>query len=153
MKLLAMALVLVTTSVLADSVTVLETRVGRSFDHTQADAKFFMDTQTGIGYADITVTEYVRDTFPRRPICDRWGCYPAPAPAPFPRTILSERVMVPGLTLENNQMIYRNDTAEINCGRLGYSRVLRRPTLYLTGNCELNTFLSFDELKVTFDTK
>lgn len=153
MKLFTMALVLLSSSVFADSVTVLETRIGRSYDYTTADAKFFMDTETGMGYAQVTVTEYIRDDFPRRPICDRWGCYPAPAPAPFPRTILSERVEIPGLTLENNQMIYRNANAEINCGRLGYSRVLRRPTLYLTGSCELNTVLSFDELKVTFDTK
>lgn len=151
MKVFAMALVLLTTSVFADSVTVFETRVGRSYDYTTADAKFFMDTQTGIGYAQVSVTEYVRDQFPRRPICDRWGCYPAPAP--FPRTILSERVEIPGLTLENKQMIYRNAGQEINCGRLGESRVLRRPTLYLTGNCELNAFLSFDKLRVTFDTK
>ena len=38
MTVFAMALVLLTTSVFADSVTVFETRVGRSYDYTTADA-------------------------------------------------------------------------------------------------------------------
>lgn len=154
MKLFAMALVLLSTSVFAESVTLLDTRIGTSFGYTRASAKFFMDTDTGIGYARIIVTETERNPFPPgRTICDQFGCYPAPIPTPIQRTILSEQVMIPGLTLEDNQMIYRADDREINCGRLGVSRVLRRPTLYLSGKCELNSDIRFDELKVTFDLK
>ena len=39
-------------------------------------------------------------------------------------------------------MIYNGVNGEVNCGKLGLSRVLRRPTLYLSGTCELKSYIT-----------
>lgn len=132
----------------AERVVLLETQVPYTMDYTQSGAKFFMDTNTGMGYADVYVDEYRRDVYPYPGgypggvRCDRWGCYPTPVPTPQVFRILSKRVEVPNLNLVDKEMIYNGVNGEVNCGKLGLSRVLRRPTLYLSGACELKTYIT-----------
>ena len=150
-----MFIVLMSSVVFADSVVVLEERISRSYQRPEVSSKFFMDTTTSEGFAKISVVEWDRDLNPGPIGCDQWGrCYPSPNPMPRMRTLLAEQVEIPNLRLENKQMIYTKANGEtVNCGRLGTSRVLRVPTLYLSGNCELVNILDYDKLTVIFKTK
>lgn len=154
-KAIAILISVLSFAAMAETVTLLETNVPtRTFGRTYANAKFFMDTTTNQGYADITVTEENYGYgYPGRQRCDRWGCYPMPDPIPTTRVIFSTRVEVPNLTLVDKNMLYRGINGEVNCGKLGTSRVLRRPTLYLSGNCSLGARLRGQNLTVSFNAK
>jgi len=155
-NLLLIVLVFASSAVMAESVVLLDTKIAVGFDPTVASSKFYMDTQTGQGYAKVNVTEYERVTLPIPDTrCDRFGCFPAPGRNPIPRirTIFQDTIMIENLKLVNKEMIYTSENGEVNCGTLGTSRVLRRPTLYLTGNCKLTSILVYDRLTVAFTAK
>ncbi len=144
-------------SAFAESVIILDTRIGnRGFGNTDVDTRFFMNTNNGQGYADVevSVTDYRRDPFPPRTYCDRWGrCYPRrpfPNPLPTTREIYDQRIQINNLKLVGDQMIYYGRNGRVNCGRLGESRVLRVPTLYLSGNCQLRGSIRGGRLTVRF---
>lgn len=121
--------------------------------HTYADARFHMDMQTGEGFVKVSVTE------------DRWimtGHYDTngrwyPHRTPMPVTVFSDTIKVQGLMMVDKKVIYQGPQGEVNCGKMGVSRVLKVPTLYLNGNCSLSARLtgrwSDQMLKVTLSTK
>lgn len=147
-KLLLAALFVFSSIAFAEEVVLLEKElpVMSSSFHTYSDARFHMDTETGVGFAKISVTE------------DRWmmgGHYDSngrwyPHRIPMPITVLSETVRVPGLMLVDKKMIYQGTQGEVDCGYMGLSRVFRRPTLYLNGNCSLESRITghWDDMKV-----
>ena len=55
------------------------------------------------------------------------------------RIVFTENVMVPNLTLEADKLVYRGPMGAIECATLGRSRVLRRPTLFMSGACQAKT--------------
>lgn len=144
MKVLSLMAILAfsTLSVAAERITVLEDQITRAGYNLEPYAKFYMDTETGIGYADVTVDLITFTWVPGRGHCDRFGCYGGGSTrVPMRNRIYSNRVEVPGLNLIDKQMIYTSTEGEINCGKLGRSRWLRRSTLFLSGNCKLRTTL------------
>lgn len=149
-KTIVVALLLASLSVCAETITVLDTTIQRGYYQTNSNAKFFMDTETGLGYANITVSEFVR--YPGQTRCNPWGCFPGGS-LPTDRTIFATRVEIPNLILIDKQMIYRGQTEDINCGYLGESRVLKRPTLYLSGKCSLRESIRGNRLLVNFQAK
>ena len=50
-------------------------------------------------------------------------------------------------------MIYYSELGEVKCGTLGTSRVLRRPTLYLTGNCVLGESVRGNQVIVSLQIR
>lgn len=57
----------------------------------------------------------------------------------FLRTVASKTFKIEALKVENEQLIYAGTTGNVVCGNYGVSRVLRRRTLFLTGNCQIET--------------
>lgn len=121
--------------------------------HSYADARFHMDMQTGEGFVKVSVTE------------DRWmsgGYYDSngrwyPHRVPMPMTVFSDTIKVDGLMLVDKKVIYQGAEGEVECGKMGLSRVFKVPTLYLNGNCSLSSRLSGGwnnrTLTVTLSTK
>lgn len=107
---------------------------------TLVDARFQVDQNTTEGFVDITVTEerYMGSPYPGPMGCDQWGrCYPQRMPMPMPVVVFSQRVKVDGLMLMGDSVMYHGADANVDCGRLGVSRIFRKPTIYLNGNCKL----------------
>ena len=155
-NLMIIFILVISANVFAESITVLETRVPRTTFRSNANAKFFMDSTTGEGSAKVSVTDWeYRRPFPGPVRCDRYGrCFPERRqPIPTPISLYNKTVVIRGLNLVNKQMIYSSSNGDINCGRLGSSRVLGRATLYLTGNCKLETTLNQDNLTVNLTVK
>ena len=148
-KFVFLTLVLLTGPAMAERITLLDTRVPVGYN-SYATSKFYMDTQSEQGFAQVRVMEEYLDRYPGGGMrCDRYGCYPAPAPIPRLRVIYSDTIEIDNLKLVDKEMIYSDGQREINCGKLGISRVLRKPTLYLTGNCKLVESLRYDRLTVS----
>lgn len=57
----------------------------------------------------------------------------------FLRTVASKTFKIEALKVDNEQLIYAGATGNVVCGNYGVSRVLRRRTLFLTGNCQVET--------------
>ncbi|HLT21958.1 MAG TPA: hypothetical protein VKZ84_00875 [Bacteriovoracaceae bacterium] len=164
MKLLSLFLVLMTSSFAfaAETVRVVEDVIPHSIQYTYADAKFYMDTESSLGYAQVEVNERYQVT--------RWveHCYPVGDPR-FPsvscrrvphveevnRLIYKHTELIPNLVLEGNKMVYHSESGAVECGTLGTSRVFRRPTLYLSGKCQLDAGVVLDraDRKVIVDFK
>lgn len=153
MKLLAFLLVLMTSSMsfAAETVRVLEDQIPYTPNYTTADAKFYMDTDSNLGYAQVSVTEQYQVTYwetichgpvdPRypHPVCRR-----VPRTETHYRTIYEHTELIPNLVLEDKTMVYHSANGAVECGTLGTSRVFRRPTLYLSGKCKLNSRVVLD---------
>lgn len=134
-KLFIAALVLCSTLVHASEVTVFEAAIylGPSF-RTYVDTSFQMNTTTKEGFVQVSVIE-------ERPgmangYYDSMGRW-LPYNQPTHFTILSEKVKVENLVLDGNRVVYHSEEGEVECGTLGVSRVLKKPTIYLSGKCEL----------------
>lgn len=157
MKLILLfALMLTSAFAVTERIVLLETQLPYTMDTLNSDAKFYMDTETGMGYADISVDEIRRVIYPGPIRCDRWGCYGGGYPNDqiIVRRIMSKRVEIPNLNLVDKELIYNGVDGEVNCGKLGRSRVLRRPTIFLSGNCQLKTYITNrNDLSVVFTTK
>ena len=151
----------VSSAVMAESFTILDTRISTGYGINTASSKFYMDPRTGEGFAKISVLErsYYNDYPGGYPggypgnICNGYNCYPGSYPTPIYRTIFSTTVELENITLVDKEMIYTDENRVVNCGKLGTSRVLRRPTLYLTGECKLTEKLLHDRLIVTLTIK
>lgn len=154
MKLLAILFALMTSSMVfaAETVRVIEDVIPHSHtrNFTRSDAKFFMDRDSSLGYAQATVTEEYQVTYwetvctgysdPRRgPVCHR-----VPRTHTEYRTIYSHTELIPNLVLEGDKIIYHAQSGAVECGTIGTSRVFRRPTLYLNGKCTLNSRVLMD---------
>lgn len=123
-------LVFATTLVNAAEVTVLETELYTGMDsfNTFVQSKFYMDQQTGEGYVKVSVIEEY--SFPMDPR-DPWNRNRS-----F-RQIFQDTVRVEGLELVGDKVIFNSPEGEVECGTMGVSRVFKRPTIYLSGNCDL----------------
>lgn len=138
----------------AETITIYQDNVASRIGQLQAHSKFFMNTETNQGNVIVNITENWFDYTPGGRICDRWGCYPdIPNRTPRVRTLVRKTIPVEGLELVGNEMIYYSELGEVNCGTLGTSRVLRRPTLYLTGNCVLKESIRGNQVIVSLQIK
>lgn len=128
----------------AAEVNVLEAdiRVFNTFG-TIVDSRFHIDTNTNEGYVKVSVKEEqiiynggygggYHDQY------GRWHPIPS-APQTSYITILSKTVKVEGLSLVGDKVIYQGEEGEVDCGKMGVSRVFKVPTLYLNGNCKLES--------------
>lgn len=52
-------------------------------------------------------------------------------------TVLERRATVPGLSVVNDQLVFKNEEETVLCARIVKTRILRRTKLILTGLCEL----------------
>lgn len=141
-KFLAALMLVSSVSAFAGEVVLLDQQVMNIGNgRTMADARFQVDQNTSEGFVDVTVTEerYMGGHFPGPVGCDQWGrCYPQRMPMPMPVTVFSERVKVEGLMLMGETVMYHGAEGNVDCGRLGLSRVFRKPTIFLNGNCKLS---------------
>lgn len=138
----------------AETITIYQENVASRLGLLQADSKFYMDTDTRQGNVTVSVTETWFDTIPGGTRCDRWGCYPdIPRRVPRTNTLVGKTIPVDGLELVGKEMIYYSELGEVKCGTLGTSRVLRRPTLYLTGNCVLRESVRGNQVIVSLQIK
>lgn len=103
--------------------------------NSQVDARFQMDKTTGEGSVVVTVSEMRWTTMGGH--YDQWGRY-YPHRVNMPVVVFKESTKLEGLALHGDQVIYAGAEGDVNCGRLGESRVLRRPTIFLTGKCKLS---------------
>ncbi len=155
MKTIFALLIAISTSAFAAEMTVMDTALPlMSTYDSSADARFQVDSTTGEGSVTATVTEF------RWVIMggnyDQWGRY-YPNRVQMPTVIFKESVKVEGLALHGDQVIFAGAEGDVNCGRLGQSTVLRRPTIFLTGKCKLQTKITGNwskaHLKVILITK
>lgn len=130
----------------AAEVNVLEADI-RVFDtfRTHVDSRFHIDTNTNEGYVKVSVREdqIIYNGGNSGGYYDQYGrWHPIPTP---PQTtsinIMNKTVKVEGLSLVGNKVIYQGAEGEVDCGTMGVSRVFKVPTLYLNGNCKLESDL------------
>ncbi len=141
MKTLILAFLVLSVSIVhAAEVTVLEAEVPRleSFN-TMVDSRFQMNQSTGEGFVRVTVTE-------NRPHWggghyDQWGRH-FPHRTEIPVLVFQDTVKVDGLMLMNDEVVYHGAEGDVVCGKMGLSRIFKRPTIYLNGNCKLTGRLS-----------
>lgn len=151
MKLLAFVLVLMTSSMAfsAETIRIVEDEIPNGPFYARSDAKFYMDSDTSLGYAQVSVTEEIQVTY-WETVCTSHPRHPAPICHRVPRTqteyrtIYNHTELIPNLVLEGNKMVYHGEEGTVECGTLGTSRVFRRPTLYLNGKCKLNSRVMLD---------
>ena len=139
MKLMILVGLFSLTSMLyASEVTILEsslTRVQNSYQ--TVNTRFQVNQTTGQGFVEVTVLENRYTWNHHYPGPGRGGRHPHPMPQPVPTVIYQNKVAVEGLMLMGDKLIYRDVDKDVDCGTLGLSRIFKRPTIYLTGNCKL----------------
>ena len=153
MKTLALALMLISTSALANEVTLLVKTLPITRGLPSVSSKFSIDTDMKEGFAKVLVTEqyieYVQRCnggYPSGPICTTY-------PETRTNTVLTEKVKIEGMTTNGDDVIYQGTEGDVLCGTMKLSRVLRVPTLYLTGKCVLESRISNNSVVVKFKTK
>jgi hypothetical protein len=153
MKTLALALMLISTSALANEVTLLVKTLPITRGLPSVSSKFSIDTDLKEGFAKVLVTEqyieYVQRCnggYPSGPICTTY-------PETRYNTVLTEKVKIEGMTTNGDDVIYQGTEGDVLCGTMKLSRVLRVPTLYLTGKCVLESRISNNSVVVKFKTK
>lgn len=158
-KLLIASLVLCVSAAQAADINILDVFIPLARTYDSVNSSFQMNTSTGAGSVRVTVTEQRMDPFPPFPGGCRptpyGGCIPdgRPMPMPTPYIVFDEMVPVAGLRLENKKVIYDGENGAVDCGTLGYSRILKIPTIYLSGNCSLiNSLNRNGNLRVTLRT-
>ncbi len=104
-------------------------------NQSSATAKFQVDKTTGEGSVSVSVSEMRWTDFGGG--YDQWGRW-YPNRVNMPVVVFTGSEKVEGLSLVGDQVIYAGAEGDVNCGRLGQSSVLRRPTIFLTGNCKLS---------------
>ena len=154
MKKFILAALLVCSSAFADEVTVMDEGLpGIGQYYTTVDARFHMDQATGEGFVKVYVTEERPGLGGHYDSNGRWY----PNRMPMPVTIFSETVKVDGLMLMGDRVMFHSPEGDVDCGKMGVSRVFKRPTIYLNGNCSLSGELkgrwSNSRVVVTLKTK
>lgn len=137
MKTFVIALLALSASAFAADIPVMDAALPvMDTYNAQVDARFQMDTTTGEGSVVVTVSEMRWTTMGGG--YDQWGhWYPGPR-VQMPVVIFKQSAKVDGLALHGDQVVYAGRDGDVNCGRLGQSTVLHRPTIYLSGKCNLN---------------
>lgn len=145
MKLLALFCLMMASSSYAESIKVVDANIPFTRGSTLAQAEFYMDTESSLGYAKVKVQEETQET--------RWtnncrsfdGCFPELETVTTYKTIYSTTELIPSLVLEGDKMVYLGSKGAVDCGTLGKSRVFRAPTLYLSGKCKLTSRVLGDQ--------
>ena len=154
-KFIIVALMLVVSAVNAAEISILEANFPdtRTTFSPTANSKFVMDTNTNEGFVTTEVTAWEvanrNDGY-----YDQWGRWvPTPNRTSTPVRLLTKTVKVDGLMLMGDQAVYQGAEGNVVCGTMGYSRVLKVPTLYLSGNCTLVTKIVGNSVSVKMKTK
>lgn len=163
MKLLLASLMLVASLAHAGtSQTILDVTIIGVDRSDFVDAKFYMNETTGEGFANVSVTEMVVRPWNDNRFPGGWthctpygGCIPTPGPRPLPeyRTVYEKTVAIPGLSLHGDRVVFAGANGDVECGHMGYTRVLRNRAIFLNGNCSLTTSVRNSQLTVNFNTK
>ncbi len=144
-----------TLSAFAAEITVMDSALPMisSYD-AMVSARFQMDRATSEGSVVVTVTENRWTDMGGS--YDQWGHY-YPRRVNMPVVVFNESAKVEGLALQGDQVVYAGRDGDVNCGRLGESSVLHRPTIFLTGKCKLSGRVtgnwSNSRVNVTLTTK
>lgn len=135
---LAALMICSTVSAFAAEIVLLDTQIpSRAYFMTYASTRIQVDQNTSEAFVDVTVTEERPMHNPGPGWCDQWGrCHPNRMPMPMQVEIFSQRIKVEGLMLMGDRLVFQGEQADVDCGYLGVSRVFRKPTLYLNGNCK-----------------
>lgn len=139
-KIFVLAMLAVTSMVSAAEINVVEADLPplNTF-RSMVDSRFYVDKATGEGFVKVDVSEeryiYHGPSYPRGPYPGPW--YPAPVPTPTYVSVYRDTVKVPGLVLVGDKVMYHSNEAAVDCGTLGVSRIFKKPTIYLSGNCTL----------------
>jgi hypothetical protein len=138
-KFMLAAFVIVASVAQAAEVVVLEAELpvvarGREF----ATSKFHMDTKTGEGFVKTSVTEEVT-VWTTETWCNAQFCQSGPIARTSVNQVLAETTKIANLVLMGNDAVYQGAEGNVVCGTLKPSRIFRVPTLYLSGNCKLET--------------
>ena len=133
-RLVILTLALASTLANAEVVKIVDATLSHS-GSTSTFSRFFMDQNSGEGYAQVATTYY-----------------PASSDD-VPSIIFSKTVKIENLMLMGDQVVYRGTEGDVNCGTLGVSRIFKKPTLNLTGNCLFKTKTDGNKLEVFFVTK
>lgn len=145
MKTFLMSLLLISTSAFAERITVLDIAADRLWNSDDILTRFHIDKMDGQGSASVTVIRTVMDDFGDR------------GPRVRQYTMMQKRAVISGLQMEGDQFIFKGSENDVNCGTLKPSRIFKRPTLYLSGSCQLEAKLEKVEgkkrLKVELVTK
>lgn len=154
MKTLALALMLISTSALANEVTLLVKTLPITRGLPSVSSKFSIDTDMKEGFAKVLVTEQYIEYVQR---CNGGGYPTGPICTTYPETryntVLTEKVKIEGMTTNGDDVIYQGTEGDVLCGTMKLSRVFRVPTLYLTGKCVLESRISNNSVVVKFKTK
>lgn len=142
-KFLLVALMLTAFSALAEEVLILDAELRSMSSNASVNTSFQMDKVTDTGSVKVVVSEIVYDynpfPYPGPMNCDRYGrCYPGHH-QPIPRTVtlMNEMVRVQGLTLVGKKVMFEGQDGPVHCGTMGYTRIFKRPAIFLSGNCDL----------------
>jgi hypothetical protein len=141
MKKFILALMLVCTGIVnAAEVTVMnENFLGIGSSLAIVDARFQIDQTTGEGFVKVTVTQ---ESPGRGGWYDQYGRW-YPNRMPIPVVVFQETAKIDGLTLVGDQVIYQGTEGDVDCGKMGVSRVFKKPTFYLNGNCKLSGSIKY----------
>jgi hypothetical protein len=161
MKKLFIATLLLTATVLAQAaeVTLVSTKLDSILGSTNVLTKFQINTEMKEAFAKIEVDEALTTYIP---VCTGGGYpYPAPVCRSVPqvtiRTIFAETVKIEGMTMNGDEVIYQGQNGDVVCGKMGISRIFKRPTFFLSGKCSLEGNVQFvngiKKLTVKFITK
>lgn len=149
MKKFVIAFLALSTSLFASAseITVMNAPVPYTRGFTTVDTRFYIDTDMKEGFAKVSVQEEYYDHSYSR--C--WGGYGpygpgrygypggyyCGGPSRYYHEVFSDTVKIEGLTTNGDEVIYQGPEGDVLCGRMGTSRVLKRPTFYLSGKCQL----------------
>lgn len=133
----------------AETVRVFEDVASYTANPTRSEAKFYLDKESGLGYAQIIVKEGIPtlepvrtcvefdQNGPNRSRCLRWVEY-TDTTYNY-RKVYEHTELIPDLILEGNKILYNTKSGVVDCGTLGVSRIFKVPTLYLNGKCTLKS--------------
>lgn len=124
-----------TLSAFAAKTPVMEAEVKRHF--SEISTKIKVDPSSGEGSVQLKVY--------RRSSRHRGGSHRV--------LMLSQEAKVEGLALQGDKLIFRGETADVECGTMGVSRIFKIPTLFLSGRCDVKVYEVDRVLKVYFEAK
>ena len=161
MKKFFIATLLLTSTILAQAaeVTLVSTKLDSILGSTNVLTKFQINTEMKEAFAEIKVDEALTTYVP---VCTVGGYpYPTPICRTVPqmtiRTIFAEKVKIEGMTMNGDEVIYQGQEGDVVCGKMGISRIFKKPTFFLSGKCSLQGDVQFvdgiKKLTVKFITK
>ena len=138
MKKLITLILMSSTAAFASEVTVLNTTLNRAAIQNRVETSFQVNQTTGEGLVKVRVTKQYS---------------PRPTSPSMTVEIYNAAIPVEGLSLHGDRLVFAAATGDVECGTLGESRVFKKPTIYLSGNCELVSKIQKKKLSVVLKTK